>query len=449
MAVTDIPQPGLYTDLYQLTMGQGYYKTGLYRKKAHFDYFFRDAPFRGQFVIFSGLADLLSVLASFRFTDEECKWLLQKGFDRDFCKFLLEYRFDADIISIREGEVVFPGEPVLTVSGSILSCQLIETLLLNILNFESLIATKAQRLRLASGDRKLVDFGLRRGQGAGSVSATRAARIGGIDATSNVLAGFRYDIPVSGTMAHSWIQCFDTELEAFRKYANLYPDSCILLADTYDTLESGIPNAITVARELETKGHRLIGVRLDSGNPLTLSKKARKMFDEAGLPYVSIAVSDQLDEYRIAELLRDDAPIDMFGVGTRLITGHPDGALSGVYKMSSLDGRSTMKYTDEDVKSSLPGVKELRRCSDNNGIFQYDVIHLQNERTAQVGEAIRYPAVISGEIQEHATDLSEIAQYRESRTARVPEQVKRLLNPSCYDVRLDKSVESLINKLKR
>ena len=449
MAVTDIPHPGLYTDLYQLTMCQGYYKTGLHRKKANFDYFFRHAPFDGEYLIFAGLDDLVSILDTFRFSPDECKWLEQQGFDAEFCKYLQQYRFDADIISVREGEVVFSGEPVLTVSGPLLSCQLIETLLLNVLNFQSLIATKASRLRQAAGSRKLVDFGLRRGQGAGSVSASRAAYIGGVDATSNVMAGYRFGIPTSGTMAHSWIQCFDTELEAFRTYAELYPDKSILLVDTYNSLESGIPNAITVARELESRGHRLIGIRLDSGDPAEMAPKARKMLDDAGFTEVAIAVSDQLDEPRISALVQANAPVDLFGVGTRLITGHPDGALSGVYKMSELDGRPTMKYTDQSSKQSLPGRKELMRYKDDSGSFKHDLIYLRNQaELPDGGEHFRYTVMDAGHPCNLETNLDAIARYSTSRMKLLSDSVKRLHDPACYRVVKDESISSLIDELK-
>ncbi len=478
MSKTEIPDPALYTDLYQLTMGQGYFRTGRHEKNAHFDFFFRKAPFGGEFVVFAGLADLLEVLERFRFTEDEIAWLRGNGFGDEFCDHLAGYTFNGSITSVREGEVVFPGEPVLTVSGSLLSCQLVETLLLNILNFQSLIATKARRLRLAAGECKLVDFGLRRGQGTGSIAASRAAAIGGFDATSNVLAGKRYDLPVSGTMAHSWIQCFDSELEAFRTYARLYPDSSILLVDTYDTIGSGLPNAITVARELEQQGHRLIGIRLDSGNPLTLSRKARTMLDDAGMDYVTIAVSDQLDEERITELRENNAPVDVFGVGTRLITGYPDGALSGVYKICDLDGHPTMKYTDEASKSSLPGIKDIERESGNDGQFARDVIRLEDPRgnrgsgrkatngpgagknagpvsgksgkdaTGRTVEHIRSIVFENGRTREHTADIAEISKFSSSRIDRLPDRIKRLNRPERYDIALDKPLLSLIEKLK-
>lgn len=469
--IKEIPDPALYTDLYQITMGQGYFRNGLYNKQASFDFFFRRAPFSGGFVVFAGLAELLEVLGRYRFTADEIEWLREKGFEDAFCEYLSRFTFDGTIRSVREGDVVFPGQPVLTVTGSLLSCQLVETLLLNILNFQSLIATKARRLRLAAGECKLVDFGLRRGQGTGSVAASRAAAIGGFDATSNVLAGKRYGIPISGTMAHSWIQCFESELEAFRMYARLYPDTSILLVDTYDTIESGLPNAITVARELEEQGHRLTGIRLDSGNPLTLSSKARIMLDDAGLDYVAIAVSDQLDEQRIAELREKKAPIDVFGVGTRLITGYPDGALGGVYKICDLDGQPTMKYTDEVSKRSLPGIKEIERLSDKDGFFMRDVIRLAEGEVGKkrdpkniphsdgsskrvtsgksTSEQIRSTIMENGKTLAHPADITGIAEFSASRVARLPEKIKRLNEPERYEVVLDNPLVDLMEQLRK
>lgn len=459
MKVNEIPKPALYTDMYQLTMCQGYFKAGMHHKKAHFDFFFRKAPFAGEYVIFAGLADVLSVLKDFRFIRDELDWLEQQGFSTDFLKYLEKYRFDGTVISAREGEVVFPGQPVLTVSGSLLSCQLVETLLLNILNFQSLIATKARRLRLAAGDTtQLVDFGLRRGHGAGGIAASRAAVIGGFNASSNVLAAKRYGFPASGTMAHSWVQCFENELDAFRTYARYYPDATILLVDTYDTLRSGVPNAITVGRELEEKGHRLKGIRLDSGNQMELSRKSRSMLDDAGLDYVAIVASDQMDEKRILELREKQAPIDYFGVGTRLVTGYPDAALGGVYKICSYDGRPRMKTTDEASKRNLPGVKEIIRITDSDGQFKRDIIHLADDggttdsdrsSGSRSGnhENIRFMVMKEGRPGEHEDDVRTIADFCNTRVARLPDPIKRLKDPKCYEIVLDDDLSSLIEEL--
>ncbi|RMD73605.1 MAG: nicotinate phosphoribosyltransferase, partial [Bacteroidetes bacterium] len=328
------PHTGLYTDLYELTMAQGHFFAGRHETRAVFDYFFRKNPFEGGFVVFAGLADLLEALQDFRYSAEDIDYLAAQGFKPEFLDWLRHFRFRGDVWAAREGEVVFPYAPIVRVEGTIVETQLVETLLLNLLNFESLIATKAARMRLVAGDRIIAEFGLRRAQGYGGMQATRAAIVGGANNTSNVLAGLHYGLPVTGTMAHAWIQSYEDELTAFRKFAEQYPERCILLVDTYDTLRSGIPNAITVARELEQRGYRLFGIRLDSGDLAWLSKRARQMLDEAGLTYVKILASNQIDEYVIRSLREQQAPIDGYGVGTRLVTGHSSPALDGVYKLS-------------------------------------------------------------------------------------------------------------------
>jgi len=324
---TVLNHPAIYTDYYELTMAQGYFLAGRQDERACFDYFFRDIPFEGGYVIFAGLSDLLEILNGFQFYEDELDYLAQQGFRDDFLNYLRNFRLNTDIHAAKEGEVVFPRTPILRVEGNIIEAQILETLLLNILNFESLIATKAARMKYAAGDHKVIDFGLRRAQGFGGIQASKAAIIGGIEATSNVYSSFIHDTPASGTMAHSWIQSFDDELTAFRKYAEYYPEDCILLVDTYDTLESGVPNAIKVAKELEEKGYKMKGIRLDSGDLAYFSRKARQQLDDAGLKYVKIAVSNQLDERLIKSLLSQNAPIDLFGVGTRLVTGHESPAL--------------------------------------------------------------------------------------------------------------------------
>lgn len=293
---------GLYTDFYELTMAQGYFLQNRHKQEATFDYFFRKNPFDGGYVVFAGLSELLRELEQFRYGQKELDFLKQQGFHDDFLNYLNDFKFRGDIFSCREGEIVFPLEPVMQVTGNLIEAQLVESMLLNILNFSSLIATKAIRIRQEAKDRIFVDFGLRRAQGFGSLLAARAAAIGGANSTSNVLAGAQYNIPVSGTMAHSWIQSFDSELESFRAFAEIFPDNCVLLIDTYDTLESGLKNAITVARELEEKGHRMKGLRLDSGDLAYLSKKVRKALDDQGLEYVKLVASNQLDEYLIRSL---------------------------------------------------------------------------------------------------------------------------------------------------
>ena len=261
-----------------------------------------------------------------------------------FLDYLKSFSFKGTIHSVEEGSVVFPYEPIVIASGCLAEVQVIETLLLNILNFSSLVATKASRMRLVAGNRALSEFGLRRAQGFGGMQASRAAVIGGFNSTSNVLAAKRYNLIPQGTMAHSFIQSFDDELTAFRKYAELNPCNCILLVDTYDTINSGIPNAIIVAKELEQKGYRLSGIRLDSGDLAYLSAAARKILDENNLQYVKIVLSNQIDEIVIRSLLEQGAPVDVFGIGTNLVTGHPDSALDGVFKLSMLVTSRVLKY---------------------------------------------------------------------------------------------------------
>ncbi|MDZ7681120.1 MAG: nicotinate phosphoribosyltransferase [Fodinibius sp.] len=266
-------RPAIYTDYYELTMAQGYFLAGRKNEQACFDYFFRDIPFDGGYVVFAGISDLLEILDSFRFHEDELQYLANQGFRTEFLNYLRDFEFNADIYAAQEGEIIFPREPIVRVEGSIIEAQILETLLLNILNFESLIATKAARMKYAAGQHKVLDFGLRRAQGYGGIQASKAAIIGGVEATSNVYSSFMHDIPASGTMAHSWIQSFDDEITAFRKYAEFYPDNCILLVDTYDTLGSGVPNAIKVAKELEEQGYKMKGIRLDSGDLAYFSRK--------------------------------------------------------------------------------------------------------------------------------------------------------------------------------
>ena len=372
---------GLYTDLYELSMAQGYFLAGKKDEQTVFDYFYRTNPFEGGFLVFAGLGDLLTSLSDFRYSDENLKYLEKQGFQTDFLNHLKEFSFNGTILSVKEGEIVFPNEPILRVEGNIVESQLIETLLLNILNFQSLIATKAFRIKQVCGEKSFADFGLRRSHGTGGIQASRAAIIGGASSTSNVQSGFIYNIPVSGTMAHSWVQSFDDELTAFREYARFNPDRTTLLVDTYDTLRSGIPNAIITAKEIETNGHKLVGIRLDSGDLAYLSKKARKMLDAANLDYVKIFASNQLNEYVVNSLNEQHAPIDGYGIGTELVTGKPDAALDGVYKLALCNGTPRMKISENIEKMTYPGRKKLYRYYDSEGNFFRDGILLENEVT--------------------------------------------------------------------
>jgi nicotinate phosphoribosyltransferase len=373
----------LYTDLYQLTMAQAYFSNGIHQKRASFDYFFRKLPFKNGFVVFTGLSDVAEYLKELHFSDDDIYYLKNSGFEPEFLEYLKDFSFQGDISGVREGDVVFPFEPVARIEGNLVETQLIETLLLNIVNFQSLIATKACRIRYVAGNRTLSDFGLRRAQSFGSMHASRAAIIGGFNSTSNVLAAKKYNIPHAGTMAHSFIESFGDELTAFRAYAKAFPDKCVLLVDTYNTLYSGLPNVVTVAKEMREKGKSLKGIRLDSGDLAYLSRKAREILDYDNFNDVKIIVSNQLDEYVIKSLLDQKAPIDVFGVGTNLITGQPDAALDGVYKLSHIDGKPALKISDNLQKTTLPGRKKILRYFDRDGMFYADAILLQEEIGAE------------------------------------------------------------------
>jgi nicotinate phosphoribosyltransferase len=459
-----LQRPALYTDYYELTMAQGYFLSGRAEERACFDYFFRDLPFEGGYVIFAGLSDLLHILENFRFHDDELEYLSGQGFRPEFIGYLREFEFSATIHAAKEGEIVFPLEPTMRVEGSIIEAQILESLLLNILNFESLIATKARRLKFAAGDRKVLDFGLRRAQGFGSIQASKAAIIGGAEATSNTYAAFQHGIPASGTMAHSWIQSFEDELSAFRAYAKFYPDETILLVDTYSTLSSGVPNAIKVAKELEGKGHRLKGVRLDSGDLAYFSRKARSQLDRAGLDHVDIAVSNQLDERLIESLLNQDAPIDLFGVGTRLVTGYNTPALDGVYKLAAVNDEPKLKISENVEKITLPGRKRTTRYLDEEGKFLSDGILLDAESSAEDIHHPYYPRKhtdvtafdsepLLHSVMEDGTqtialaDALESARYAASRFKKLKPEHKRFDNPHIYKVGISKELMELRDQL--
>lgn len=455
----------LYTDQYQLTMAQAYFMNGQRNDVAVFDYFFRKLPFGGGYAVFSGLEVLLDILEDLRFDKNDLEFLKEQGFDQEFVTFLKEFRFRGNIYSSSEGDLIFPVRPVLQVEANIIEAQIIETLLLNLLNFQSLVATKASRMRLAAGGRTLIDFGLRRAQGPGGYYASRAAVIGGFDATSNVAAGRDFGIPVSGTMAHSYIESFDSELAAFENFAEVHPENCVLLIDTYDTLNSGLPNAIITAKKMEERGHRLRGIRLDSGDLAYLSKKSRENLDNAGLDYVKIAVSNQLDEYIILSLIEQKAPIDIFGVGTSLVTGYPDAALDGVYKLAFSDGLPRIKLSENITKITLPYRKQVYRILENDGSFTgADAITLEQEKdvdfichplfpakTMFTGDRNKEPllkkVMEGGRRLPVPASLTETAGYCKERLALLPEEYKRFNNPHVYKVGLSEKLRNERDRL--
>lgn len=458
-------KPALYTDFYELTMAQGYFKAGKQDHRVTFDYFFRSIPFNGGYVIFAGLGDFLTALENFTFQEEELEYLEAKNFSPEFIAYLRNFRFSGTIYSAREGEIIFPGEPVMVVEANIIEAQLIETLLLNLINFESLIATKTSRIVKAAGEGKpVMDFGMRRAQGTGAMQATKAAVIGGAVSTSNVAAGFAYNLDVSGTMAHSWIQFFEDELTAFRTYAGQYPDSTTLLVDTYHTLESGLPNAIKTAKEMEQNGHKLFAVRLDSGDLAFLAKQTRKMLDDAGLNYVKIVVSNQLDEHLIKSLNEQKAPIDIFGVGTKLVTAYDEPALDGVYKLSAVNGTPVLKISDNITKTTLPAHKKIIRYYNEDGTFNCDGVLLTDEESIDriyhphqpiaakkvsglSGKELLELTVKNGRPVMEIPTAQKSAEYARKRLENLNNEHKRFDFPHVYKVGISKKLLDLRNHL--
>lgn len=458
---------GNYTDLYELTMGETYFLEGRKNDKACFDYFFRQTPGNGSYVVFAGLSDVLTILTDLHFTNDDLYFLKQLKFHTSFIEYLKKFRFTCDVYSCKEGEIVFPNCPVVRVEGNIIEAQIIETLLLNILNFESLIATKASRIKYVAGKSILSDFGLRRAQGLGGILATKAAMIGGFQSTSNVYAAQLYGLTAAGTMAHSFIESYDDELQAFRSFAKSRPGDCIFLVDTYDTLKSGVQNAIIVAKEMEKKGHKAQGIRLDSGDLAYISRIARKMLDDAGLNYMKIVASNQLDEFVIKSLKEQHAPIDIFGVGTRLVTGQPDAALDGVYKMSVASGKPRLKLSESLEKVTLPGIKQVMRVMDKDKMFYgADAIILADEtqRTNRMfhpldeekfldlknytQQPLLQKMMSKGKKISSSPSLKTIAGYVQKRLALLPVEYKRFENPHIYKVGISRKLMKLRDDLR-
>jgi nicotinate phosphoribosyltransferase len=461
--------PALTTDFYELTMLAGYLEQGMADVPAVFDLFFRHNPFNGGYAVFAGLEPALDYLENLQFSGDDLVYLSTlKLFKKEFLSYLEDFRFNGTVVAPREGTVVFANEPLLTVSGTLAEAQFVETALLNIINFQTLVATKAARINYAAGEGVVLEFGLRRSQGPdGGMSVARAAYIGGVRSTSNVAAGKTFGVPVRGTQAHSWIMAFPDELTAFRKYAEVFPDSCILLVDTYDTLRSGIPNAIQVGRELRKQGKELRGVRIDSGDLAYLSRKAREMLDEAGMPQVKIVASNELDEYVISSIKHEGGCIDIYGVGTRLATcsGKGGGALGGVYKLVNSDGLPRMKITSDLAKATLPDRKKVMRAVSTGGTFIQDVLCLENEQV-MTGDTVYHPVnplqhvtipddaemmdirslvMSNGNRTERGTpDLDDMADFCAHQIEDLPAGCLRFINPHQYKV----SVSEELNELK-
>jgi nicotinate phosphoribosyltransferase len=383
------PSLSLVTDLYQLTMAYGYWQQGMQDREAVFHLYFRKAPFQGGYAVAAGLALAVDWLENLRFSAEDLSYLGSlrgsKGgvlFPPEFLDYLRELKFTCDVDAVAEGTVIFGNEPIMRIQGPLLQAQLLETALLTLINFQTLITTKAARIREAAGDAdQILEFGLRRAQGFdGGLGASRAAYLGGADATSNVLAGQLYGIPVKGTHAHSWVMAHSDERTAFAAYARAFPDDSVFLVDTYDTLE-GVRLAIDVAREMRAAGHELGGIRLDSGDLAYLSMQARALLDEAGFPKVRIVASNDLDENLITSLRQQGARIDTWGVGTQLVTAYNQAALGGVYKLAALRRADdsgwdfTIKLSEQVAKTSIPGILQVRRYLDDHGHPRADMLY--------------------------------------------------------------------------
>ncbi|MCX8124293.1 MAG: nicotinate phosphoribosyltransferase [Spirochaetes bacterium] len=461
----------LLTDLYELTMMQVYMKTGIINNYSIFDMFFRKTPFNSGYVVFAGLEQVIEYLQNLSFSKESIDYLYSLHiFSDDFLDYCKEFRFTGSLYSFQEGDLVFPEEPIMRVEAPLGQAQLIETALLNCINFQSLVATKAARVCYAAGGRQVIEFGLRRAQGPdGGISASRASFIGGCIGTSNVYAGQKYGIPVKGTHAHSFVMAYDNEIEAFDNYTKVYPDNSILLVDTYDTLHSGIVNAIAAAKKLAASGRRLVGIRLDSGDLLDLSKKVRKLLDAEGLEYVKIVASNDLDEFRIDQLVRLGAPIDIFGVGTRLATGYPEAALSGVYKMAAIEKNGTlipkMKVSDEMSKGTIPSRKNVYRyynsdnamcfdiiCQDNEIILDGEVFDIKGNRYAidkhLVSQCMHVPIFQNGSLVYSIPSLQDIQHHCVTSMQSLPESFKNIYYPSEYQVYISPGLFNLVESMR-
>jgi nicotinate phosphoribosyltransferase len=456
----------LLTDLYELTMAAAYLEQGKASDTATFDLYYRHNPFNGGYAIAAGLEDAIGAVLETKFNDDDIHYLRSMRtsagaglFPDQFLSYLADYRFRGDIGAIPEGSVVFPNEPLLQVRGNLIECQMVETILLCHINFQTLVATKAARIWEAANHGAIIEFGLRRAQGPdGALGACRAAFIGGVDGTSNVLGAALLRMPAKGTHAHSWIQAFGTELDAFQAYARSFPDECILLVDTYDTLKSGIPNAIRTAKELELRGHRLVGIRIDSGDLAFLSQRARQMLDQENLGNVKIVASNELDEYIISDILAQGGRVDVWGVGTNLVTGAGvgGGALGGIYKMVEHNGQPKIKLSANPEKMTNPGVKKIIRYYGADGLMEADALAADTEEIGEGGvlivdpnnplrrkkldssqrEELLQPIVKSGTLVYQFPSIEQIRNHRKADLARLHESHKRLHNPHEYKVGL-------------
>ncbi len=465
----------MLVDFYEITMANGFFENGRGLEIAYFDMFFRRVPDNAGYAIMAGVQQLIEYIENLSFTAEDINYLRSKNmFCEEFLDYLADFRFECDIWAVPEGTPIFPGEPILTVRGPVIQAQFIETMVLLTINHQSLIATKSNRIVTAAQGRPVMEFGSRRAQGSdGAVYGARAAYIGGCAGTACTISDRDFGVKALGTMAHSWIQLFPTELDAFRAYAKVYPDSCTLLVDTYSVLKSGVPNAITVFHELEAAGHKGAGIRIDSGDIAYLSKKARKMLDDAGLDYVKIVASNSLDEYIISDLIHQGAEIDSFGVGERLVTSRSEPVFGGVYKLAAVEENGEIipkiKISENAAKITNPSYKELWRLFDNSsGKAVADLITLAGEKidssepytifdpeqpykktvlTDFTAKKLRVQLFCKGKCVYKSPDIEEIKEYCRSQLELIWDEVKRFENPHEYYVDLSKPLWELKQKM--
>lgn len=468
----------LLTDLYQLTMAYGYWKLGRTDEQAVFNLFFRKAPFKGGYTIACGLEYVIDFIENLQFSDDDIVYLAsltgndgQPLFEQAYLEYLKDMDFQLDIDAVQEGTIIFPHQPLLRVTGSLIQCQLVETVLLNIINFQTLIATKAARICQAARKEPVLEFGLRRAQGIdGALTASRAAYIGGCAATSNVLAGKLFGIPVKGTHAHSWVVSFETEQQAFDAYAQAMPNNCVFLVDTYDTLE-GVKHAIEVGKQLREKGYEMVGIRLDSGDLAYLSVEARKLLDKAGFEKAVIVASNDLDEHIIDSLKQQDAVIGVWGIGTKLATAYDQPALGGVYKLVAVrkpdrDWQYKIKISEQAIKTTIPGHLNIRRFK-NDFIYIADMIYderigigedltitdpLDWTRRKKIAafkehEDLLVPVLKQGRCIYQTPTLEQIRRRTMDQLDSFHKGIKRRMNPHQYPAGLEIGLGKLRNKL--
>lgn len=466
----------LLTDFYQLTMAYAYWKSGKAEETAVFNLFFRKNPFQGGYTLAAGLDYVIDYCKNFVFDERDLAYLRQMKnkdgsttFESAFLEYLQKMEFSCDIDAVEEGTVVFPHSPIIKVTGPLLQCQLLETPLLNIINFQTLIATKASRIVFAAKGDAVLEFGLRRAQGIdGALAASRASYIGGCSATSNVMAGKLFGIPVSGTHAHSWIMAFSTEIEAFEAYAAAFPDKCVFLVDTYDTI-NGIKNAIQVGMQLRERGNEMEGIRIDSGDLAYFSNVARKILDEAGFPNAKVVASNDLDEHIITSLKTQEATIDTWGIGTKLVTAYDQPALGAVYKLAAIksergEWEPKIKISQQTIKINIPGNQQVIRYSKYEKVVA-DMICLEGEdldkeifliidpvdptkrkkihTKGMEHEILLKPIFRKGELVYGIPEIHTIREKAKKNLSFFDKAHKRLVNPHTYPVGLEESLYQL------